>query len=121
MSRKVWVKCEADGDDAVRVVRIYRSLKAAIFPGAVAVSMDRAFAVRSIRSQIFKRSRGGCELCSTPVTWDTGHMHEQIPRGKGGEISLENSVFVCAACHKHAHRKRNPQWTKTLDTPKQTS
>jgi hypothetical protein len=109
--KEVWVEL-VEKSDRLKVSRIFRSLSASIFPGSKSVQITRSFAVHSIRSQIFERSKGECELCSAPVTWDTGHMHEQIPRGKGGEISLENSVFVCAACHKHAHRKRNPQWTK---------
>jgi hypothetical protein len=47
-------------------------------------------------------------------------MHEKVPRGKGGQISLSNSIILCYACHFRnagAHGKRHPQWKKTLDKP----
>jgi hypothetical protein len=62
-------------------------------------------AVGSIRHQIFVRSKGYCELCSVIIT-EKSHMHEQQHRGKGGEISLDNSVFICYSCHRNAHKDR---------------
>jgi hypothetical protein len=95
-----------------RVVRIFRSEKAAFASGLCLMSMTYSDAVSEIRHQIFIRSRGYCELCGTPVVEASGHMHEKKHRGKGGEISLDNSVFICVACHKREHRSRAPQFTR---------
>jgi 5-methylcytosine-specific restriction endonuclease McrA len=98
------------GNGSTRVVRIFRNKKAAFLSGEVIVPYERALAVAEIRHQIFLRSQGNCEACGCPVNESTAHMHEKVHRGRGGEISLENSLFICAACHKWAHRARNPQW-----------
>ena len=38
-------------------------------------------------------------------------MHEKQHRGKGGEISLENSEGLCAFCHLEVeHGDRRPQF-----------
>ena len=109
----VWVEQNLRGD----ALRILRSGKETMQPSSKLYGMwDRREAISAIRRQIFERSKGECELCSTPVTWGAGHMHELLPRGKGGEISLENSVFVCPACHKHEHRERSPQWTEPAES-----
>lgn len=98
-------------------IRIFKSRKAAV--GALhaeatklILKMDRAEAVGSIRHQTFVRSGGYCELCGSVVLESSGHMHEQKSRGKGGEISLDNSVFICVACHKRAHSNREPKFTR---------
>ena len=65
--------------------------------------MSKTKAVAEVRRQIFLRSKGACEFCATPVTEQTGHMHEKIFRSHCGEISLENSVFVCPPCHRGEH------------------
>ena len=74
--------------------------------------MSYADAVKSIRKQIFYRSKGFCELCAAIVVESSGHMHEQLHRGQGGEISLANSIFICATCHRLAHADRNPRFSK---------
>lgn len=98
-------------------VRIFRSHSAAA--GALrkgesgpVVQMTPADAVHAIRHSLFVRSGGFCELCANPIIEKTAHMHEQVHRGKGGEISLDNSVFICATCHHRAHADRNPRFTK---------
>ena len=68
--------------------------------------------VASIRHQVFLRSKGDCEFCASPITEHGGHLHEQVHRGKGGEISLANSIFICATCHRLAHADRNPRFSK---------
>lgn len=109
-------------------VRIFRSVKAAaqsgVPPGGAnqAVSrcwvfMARARAVTAIRITIFRRSRGWCEVrksesCENYITWCSFHLHEKVPRSKGGEISEENSVAACAPCHRHEHRDRRLYWRK---------
>lgn len=67
--------------------------------GPPVVEWSRAGAVSAIRAQVFDRAAGHCERCDTPITPSTGHMHEVLPRGRGGEISLANSVALCARCH----------------------
>ena len=109
MSKMVWVEV----NDAGLPVRIFRNRKAAYAFGKEWVgAMLRVEAVGSIRHQIFLRSKGECEICATPLNESSGHLHEQKHRGQGGEISLENSIFICPTCHRHAHADRNPHFTK---------
>ena len=106
--KQVWVELNVIG----LPVRILKSRNAALRAEGVVWQMTRAQAVGAIRRQIFIRSEGYCELCASPVLESSGHMHEQRHRGKGGEISLANSVFICPTCHKAAHADRNPRFTK---------
>lgn len=109
MSTLVWVSQKMD---CIHVSRIFKSRRAAFAAKVMVVEMDRALAVSDLRHQLFIRSQGFCELCASVVTEKSGHMHEQKHRGKGGEYSLENSVFICARTHTHEHRDRNPHWSK---------
>jgi len=93
-------------------IRIFRSSHDGFVPGMIVDTMHYKQAVGEIRHQLFVRSNGYCELCSDFITESAAHMHEQKHRGKGGEISLANSVFICPTCHKHAHGDRNPRFTK---------
>jgi 5-methylcytosine-specific restriction endonuclease McrA len=96
------------------VVRIFRSESAAYGAQGPTDVILYSKAVSSIRHALFIRSKGLCELCSEILTEKSGHMHEQMHRGKGGEISLENSVFICARTHKREHRDRNVRWGETV-------
>lgn len=74
-------------------------------------------AVAIVRRRVFERSGGLCENCARPVTWESGHMHERKPRGKGGEISVKNSVFICAKCHlgpQGEHGNRRPRFGESV-------
>ena len=93
-------------------IRIFRGSHAEFVPGMIVDTMEYRQAVGEVRHQLFVRSKGFCELCADPITEDSAHMHEQVHRGKGGEISLANSVFICPTCHKRAHSDRNPRFTK---------
>ena len=105
----VWVEL----NDVGTPVRIFRHRRAAHAFGKEWIAIwPRTEAVAAIRHQLFVRSKGECELCASPVTEKSGHMHEQVHRGKGGEISLDNSIFICVSCHKRAHKDRNPHWRK---------
>jgi len=109
--KMVWVEMRPM---AVRIFRNYRAAHAAskhILHGDIELK-SYGDAVKSIRHTLFLRSGGNCETCESPVLESGGHMHEQKHRGRGGEISLENSLFICAVCHARAHKERNPQWTK---------
>ena len=108
----VWCEQNAKGE-AIRIlskanakVETFRASETIYF------DWDRAEAVCCIRRQIFDRCKGECEICASPVTEQSGHMHEKIHRGQGGEISLDNSIFICVPCHKRAHKDRNPHWRK---------
>lgn len=109
MSRTVWVELDRSGRFPVR---IFRNRKDAMdCPNRIDYWV-RSLAVKLIRTSLFVRSKSECELCAAPVTSSSGHMHEKIWRGKGGEISLENSIFICPKCHQREHKDRNPRWGK---------
>lgn len=70
--------------------------------------MDRAKAVGAIRAQVYERATGDspaggelseCERCGRIIRWETFEMHETIPKGKHGEVSLDNCEALCHACH----------------------
>ena len=109
MSKIVWCEQNVTG----LPIRMLRDNHEAMRPSSTIFDdWDRAEAIASIRHQCFLRSKGFCELCGSVVTENSGHLHEQKHRGKGGEISLVNSVFICARTHQFEHRDRNPRFTK---------
>lgn len=55
--------------------------------------------VELIRRAIWERQEGICIRCPSLITWKTAHLHETKHRGRGGKISLENSVLLCFECH----------------------
>lgn len=72
--------------------------------------------VSEIRRIIFERQGRHCLWCDKELTWEQAHLHEKIFRGKGGKISLENSIVLCANCHlNNAHGDRRPQFKKKVD------
>jgi hypothetical protein len=83
-------------------VRIYRTIKdacAAQVNGCHVVEMDRALAVGSIREQVRRGANDCCERCGKVLTEVTGEMHETLPKGNGGEVSLANCEWLCHRCH----------------------
>jgi len=78
--------------------------------------MTKKEAVGSIRRQVFDRCDGKCEQCERYITWESFELHEKVFKGKGGEVSLENSVALCNHCHQSgpnaAHRDRRWQSAK---------
>jgi hypothetical protein len=101
-------------DDAGQVIRIFKNpLRAHTYEGNGTVTlMSRKDAVAAIRKQVFSLSGGQCKYCGRPIDWNF-HMHEVIPRSQGGEISLENSIALCAKCHMQhpaAHGDRSLQF-----------
>lgn len=71
--------------------------------------------IAAIRKAIFVRQGKVCLWCAKALTWTQLHMHELVPRGKGGKISLDNSVGLCYSCHINgAHGNRKPQWSKNV-------
>lgn len=85
-------------------IRIFKCTKKALASDPLYVTqMEKRLAVASIRSQVVERAKRKnlilCEFCGTPLTEETGQMHEVVSRGDGGEISLDNSRFICSECH----------------------
>lgn len=71
--------------------------------------------VKEIRRAVFKRQNRECLWCSKVLTWAQAHLHEIVLRGKGGKISLENSIILCYDCHFNnlgAHGNRRPKFLK---------
>ena len=108
---RVFVELGADG----RATRIIKILSYSPHDPEVH-EMSRKQAVEDIRRQVFERAGGTCERCAAQrITWDSMHLHEQVHRGKGGEVSVENSVALCARCHISPvgeHANRFPQWSR---------
>ena len=109
MSKDVWVEVHIPSG---LIIRIFKSKQIAYTSETHIIITHRPIAVAEIRHQLFRRSCGQCELCQSNIIEKTSHMHEVKHRGQGGEISLVNSVCICADCHRYAHRDRNPRWTK---------
>lgn len=85
-------------------VRIFRNTHDAMkCDSTVVAQMARSAAVHYIRLQVILRATRGklihCELCDSIVTSETGHMHEVVSKGNGGEVSLDNCRFICPRCH----------------------
>jgi hypothetical protein len=110
-----------------KVVRIFRTAKAAaVFMAnlvlhsdsmAVVTNMDKLSATRAIRRQLFESQNKLCAWCGAELTWEGCQMHEKIPRGHGGEISLANSIILCYECHfkdRHAHGNRKLHFKKSI-------
>ena len=108
--KMVWVEEDRATGCAIR---IFKHTKDAFNSDGYVMLWLRSKAVWNIRHACFLRSRGECEICTAPVTEVSGHMHEKLHRGKGGEISLVNSVFICPPCHKRQHADREGRWTKS--------
>ena len=66
-----------------------------------------------IRRAVYDRQRGECLDCGTFITFTQAHMHEKLARGKGGKISLDNSIILCSNCHigrNGRHGNRHPHF-----------
>lgn len=110
------VICEID-PKTDRIIRIFkvpkRALDLSIQNPELIREYPRSEAIKEIRLQVFARADGKCEYCGRPITWDTGELHEELPRGKGGEYSLANSRAICFRCHREderGHKSRRLHW-----------
>lgn len=55
---------------------------------------------------------GTCEVCGEPAGNECMSPHEKTPRGRGGKLSLENSVMChWQPCHRQ-EQKSEPMWSK---------
>jgi 5-methylcytosine-specific restriction endonuclease McrA len=115
MSEKAWVSV----DESFRPLEVFKRQSEAVHalqncPVLMnIIEMDRREAVGKIRHEIFLRQGGRCIACNTIFTEDQMHMHEKVSRGKGGNISLDNSEGLCYADHlgkSGAHGDRRPKF-----------
>lgn len=121
---KDWVELGPSG----LCVRIFRSKKAAalhctnpnrgLAPEPIIREMEHAQAVGEIRRQVFERDEYKCVRCGLDVVWERGYsnsgeMDERVPKGRGGEVSVENCQTLCHPCHQGPTGKhqRQPQWS----------
>ena len=107
------VLCEIEPDTR-KIIRILRFGGTALFlkPEQV-MEYPKTEAVKLVRQRVYEIARGECRNCGRAITWHGFHMHEQNPKGKGGEVSVYNSVALCADCHlNHEHGNRRPQWSR---------
>src|SRR5208283_1147213 len=73
--------------------------------------VPKRFAVTAIRQEVFRLAGGNCKYCNKFVpfygdVFQRGHLHEEIHRGEGGEISVYNSTWACFECHKIQHPEK---------------
>jgi len=105
-------------------IRIFRDKKWLDYP---TVEITKAEAVKGIRTQVFRRcwnplsGNFECEKCGRTITWISGEMNERIPKGSGGEVSLDNCEALCRSCHQTgpdaAHKDR--RWQTAKLSPKE--
>ena len=53
----------------------------------------------NLRSRLYGRSRGYCELCGFPMTKEQSAVHHRKLRSQGGEDSMVNCMAVHHSCH----------------------
>ncbi len=97
----VWVEIVPETGQILRILRT--TFDAVRLPQERVRQVAKMVAVGDIRKQVIARdTRNGfieCRFCGARLLPGTGHMHEQQAKGKGGEVSVENSVMLCASCH----------------------
>jgi len=117
-NKDVWV----ERDETGRIIRLFHSTKCDDFYRANLAGRASTCPIFDAKHEIwntlFERSGGHCEYCGKTITknsdWTKGEMHEEVPRGRGGDISLENSKMICRKCHRddsRGHANRKLQWS----------
>jgi 5-methylcytosine-specific restriction endonuclease McrA len=103
---KVWV--EIENGLAIRIFNNHKfaSKEQVEFPKKIIKEVNRKEAIHQIRKQVFDMYKQECIYCGEYLTFQTMHMHERLPRGKGGEISIYNSVPACYNCHMRQHDRQ---------------
>lgn len=99
-------------DFAGEFVRILKPREAFLLEPEVIRQYPRAEAIKKIRARVFELAKNTCKFCgrrAEPEGPMKGDMHEVIPRGQGGEISITNSVALCRSCHNTQHELRRPR------------
>src|SRR5271167_1002264 len=92
------------------IIRIFKNRSSAIASEAWGEdrveAVIRSDAVLAIRTAVFDLAGGECKYCGKYVSFDGGHMHEEVHRGEGGEMSIDNSVWACSKCHENQHPEK---------------
>lgn len=69
------------------------------------------------RREIYDRAHGRCEAeehaptCKRFVNWDDEWHHTRAHDSKKCDC-MGAGLFVTKACHRYAHRRRNPRWSR---------
>lgn len=122
-----WVQIDPDTQLAVRIFKNRKSMvngtvfEATLYGSSVFKLMDRGLAVSQIRRQVWNRQEGLCARCPETIRWNSMHMHEVVPKGQGGEVSLQNCEGLCYACHlgpSGAHPEKQVMFTKRTEEEK---
>ena len=116
-----WVELAVDNTGPIR---IFKNKKAAVLSPAwnkgLVAEVPHAQAVESIRRKVFTRDNFTCinPACRKVLTWFTAEMHERVWRGRGGEVSTDNSFCICTACHRYdsvyGHGERRPRFGESV-------
>jgi 5-methylcytosine-specific restriction endonuclease McrA len=61
--------------------------------------IPRMVLVQSIRRLCWIRDRRRCHYCGVRLVFHKTTLDHRVPAGKGGELSVENSVCACADCN----------------------
>ena len=59
------------------------------------------------RLDVERRAQGRCEYCQSPAKYSpqSFSLDHIIPRGQGGETSLDNLALACQGCNNHKYNK----------------
>ena len=60
------------------------------------IGRDR-FASTTLKRAVFERDRGFCRYCRQTIAYDVGVTDHVMPKGRGGQTTLENLVWCCPA------------------------
>jgi 5-methylcytosine-specific restriction endonuclease McrA len=116
MGEMAFVECGKLGN-AITIFKNHKQFNTRLLPeGHYVIRIDRSEAVKDIRYQVLQRQKGKCLKCDGDISWNTMHMDEDVDRGKGGLISLDNCRGLCSDCHVGPRGKhgldRSPRWSK---------
>ena len=72
------------------------------------------------RLDVERRAQGRCEYCQSPAKYSpqSFSLDHIIPRGQGGETSLDNLALACQGCNNHKYNKtqsRDPATDRLVD------
>lgn len=99
-----------------QISRIFRNTRDAVLSAAWEEKRvgeyPRKDAVGIIRKRVYDLAEGFCKYCGKYAGWEVGEMHEELPRGQGGEISIYNSVWSCVNCHRGPEGQHKERQTR---------
>ena len=64
---------------------------------------------KKLRKKLITKYGNTCSRCGQ--SFDTLHLHHIIPVVSGGETTENNSLILCASCHRKVHSRHPVQWT----------